>query len=113
VAIYNTMDERRREIAILRAIGARRFEVVATIVGEAAALTSAGALLGCAGGHLLILALAGRIQEISGLRPDPTRLLPEELGLFAVVSVVGALAGLIPAWKAYRTDVARNLAPRQ
>jgi putative ABC transport system permease protein len=37
---------------------------------------------------------------------------PEELWLLAVALAVGALAALIPAWRAYRTDVARTLASR-
>ena len=38
VAIYNTMNERRREIAIMRSLGARRLQILAIIVGEAALL---------------------------------------------------------------------------
>ena len=111
VAIYNTMNERRRELAIMRAIGAHRSTIFLSIVGEAAALTFAGAVIGLALGHLLIFLCAGYVESASGLRPDPLRVVPEELILLVVVTLVGGLAGLIPAWKAYRTDVAGNLTP--
>ena len=111
VAIYNTMSERRREIAILRAIGARRRFVVAAIVGESTALAFIGGVFGVLMAHLAMFLARDKIIEIAGLAVEPSRFLPIELLLVAAVTVVGALAGLIPALKAYNTDVARNLAP--
>ena len=111
VAIYNTMSERRREVAILRAIGARRMTVFGAIVGEAAALTLLGAIAGLILGHLLVLASAGRVEEAAGFVPEAFVFLPIEALVAAIVVAGGALAGLVPAWKAYRTDVAQNLRP--
>lgn len=111
VAIYNTMSERRREVAILRAIGARRRTVFGAIVGEAALLTLIGAVAGLVLGHLLVWASGGRVEEAAGFAPDPLTFLPAELLVVTVVVLGGALAGLVPAWKAYRTDVAANLRP--
>lgn len=111
VAIYNTMSERRREVAILRAIGARRMTVFGAIVGEAALLTLIGALAGLILGHLLVLASAGRVEEAAGFVPEAFVFLPVEAVVAAIVVAGGALAGLVPAWKAYRTDVAQNLRP--
>lgn len=112
VAIYNTMSERQVEIATLRAIGAHRRTVFGLVVGEAAMLSAAGALAGILLGHALTLALRGHLAEVAGLDLEPWRLLPAE-GLIVVgVVIAGALAGLIPAWKAYRTDVARSLSGR-
>jgi len=111
VSIYNTMNERRREIAILRAIGARRSTVMSAIVGEAAVLSFSGALAGLLLAHGLVAVVGPYIEQQAGFSPDPFRVLPLEIPLVAVVTIVGALAGVIPAWKAYRTDVATNLAP--
>ncbi len=111
VAIYNTMSERRREVAILRAIGARRMTVFGAIVGEAAALTLLGAIAGVALGHVLVLVSAGRVEEAAGFVPEAFVFLPIEALVAAIVVAGGALAGLVPAWKAYRTDVAQNLRP--
>ena len=111
VAIYNTMSERRREVAILRAIGARRRTVFGAIVGEAALLTLLGALAGVALGHLLVWASGPRVEEAAGFVPDALAFLPVELLVVVGVVAGGAVAGLVPAWKAYRTDVAANLKP--
>ena len=111
VAIYNTMNERRRELAILRAIGAGRMTVLAWIVGEAAALCLAGGLLGLLLAHGLMWGVSGYVESISGLRIDPLHVLSIEFLILAVVALAGALAGLVPAAKAYRVDVARNLSP--
>lgn len=110
-SIYNTISQRRREFAILRALGARRATVFAVIVAEAAAI----ALLGSVGGYgvFFIILTSARIivREQTGVvlnlwQGDPM------LWLTPVIMVsVGMLAGLIPALKAYRTDVAENLAP--
>lgn len=111
VAIYNTMNERRRELAIMRAIGAHRATIMGTIVAESTTLAVLGGTAGVLLGHLLLFLLAEHLAEEARLLVDPLRVLPEELLLLGLVALVGALAGLLPALKAYRTDVARNLAP--
>jgi putative ABC transport system permease protein len=111
VAIYNTMNERRRELAILRAIGATRATILAWIVGEAAALCLAGGLLGLLLAHGLMWGVSDYVESVSGLRIDPMHVLPMEFLMAAIVTVAGAVAGLVPAAKAYRVDVARNLSP--
>jgi putative ABC transport system permease protein len=111
VAIYNTMNERRREIAIMRALGARRLTIVSVIVGESALIGGLGAFLGIGMGHLFLFLARERITEISGIDLDPFQLIWEELAVFAGVFLLSAVAGLLPALKAYLTDVAQNLAP--
>jgi putative ABC transport system permease protein len=125
VALFNTMNERRREIAILRAIGARRGSVLAQVVGEATAIGVAGGLVGLLLCHLLIRVLSGSIAEASGFTPTAfgwTPLFtaegagvgsgpPAEVAVLVGVFVVCALAGLLPAISAHRTDVASNLVP--
>ncbi len=111
VAIYNTMNERRREIAILRALGARQRSVMAIVLGESMLLALVGALMGIAMGHGLVWALASRVEQAAGFRPDALTVWPGEPLLLIVVGAVGALAGLLPAWKAYRTDVRTHLSP--
>lgn len=110
-SIYNTINERRREFAILRALGARRSTVFSAIVFEAAAIAALGALLGFAvyavilgGAAIVVRAQTGVVLEV--FRYDAVLILTP-LGMVAL----GALAGILPAIKAYTTDVADNLAP--
>jgi putative ABC transport system permease protein len=109
VAIYNTMAERRTEIATLRAIGAGRRFVFAMVLGEATMLAAAGGLFGILLGHGLILILGPYLNGVAGLSLHPWRLIAGELIVLGVVIGVGAIAGLLPAWRAYRTDVASSL----
>jgi len=110
-SIYNTMNERRREFAILRALGARRSTVFSAIVLEASTITTLGALLGFLvyGGILSAAFVIVRAQTgvvLDAFRFDPA-LWMTPVGMI----LLGALAGLVPAFKAYRTDVASNLTP--
>lgn len=110
-SLYNTMNERRREFAILRSLGARKRTVFAAIVLEATAITFLGTLLGylvygaiLGAAFVIVKAQTGVVLEV--FRLDPVLWLTP-LGMLAV----GAVAGLVPAFKAYRTDVAANLVP--
>ncbi len=108
-SIYNSMNERRRQIAILRALGARRSTVAATIVLEAMAIAALGSVLG-------MLVYAGILQGVGLILRQQTGVVLEVFAYQAVLwwaplGMIGlsALAGLVPAIKAYRTDVAANL----
>ena len=110
-SMYNSMSARRRDLAILRALGARRRTVFAAIVLEAATIAAAGVLLGYAVYLAILTGAASVIRAQTGVVLDP--LAPDPVLLWAPVALIalGALAGVVPAIKAYRTDVAASLAP--
>lgn len=110
VAIYNTMNERRREIAIMRSLGARRWQILGIIVGEAAMLSGVGAVLGLAVCHGAALVLRGPVEDQTGVYLDWLLFRPWELWLVLGVTGLGAVAGLLPAVKGSMTQVADNLA---
>lgn len=110
VSIYNSMAERRREIAIMRALGARRRTVFAIILTESILLCAAGGGLGLALGHTLVFAAAPVVEARAGIVLEPFAFEPLELVLFPALLVLASLVGFIPALTAYRTDVARALA---
>jgi putative ABC transport system permease protein len=110
-SIYNSMNERRRQIAIMRALGARRATIAGTVVLEAGAIAVLGSVVSFAV-YGAIMAIAGTvIQAQTGVVLDP--LVPHPVLIWAPLGLIGlgALAGIVPAWKAYQTDVATNLAP--
>lgn len=109
VAIYNTLAARRRELAILRILGARRRTLFGMLVAEAALLSAVGGLLGACAGHGVVAATAAVIEQSAGFRPSAWVLLPEEGIAFLLVVVAGAVGGLLPAVAAYRADVASSL----
>jgi len=111
VAIYNSMSARRRDIAILRSLGARRRTVFGAVVLEAAAIGCLG-MVAAFGVYLVIATgVAAVIRAQTGVVLDPWVFDRVMLWAPAGMIVLCALGGLVPAWVAYRTDVAMNLSP--
>jgi len=110
-SIYNSMNERRREIAILRALGARRSTIVSAIILEAAAIAALGMLAAFAGYFAIMTAVTSIVRAQTGVLLNPSAF--HNVMVWAPLAMIGlsALAGIIPAMKAYRTDVAENLTP--
>lgn len=111
-ALLTTLSERRREMAILRSVGARPRTVLGLLVLEAAALTITGIVLGVLLLYAIIAALreaaAGRFGLFLGLGPPS----PAELAALAAIFVAGLLVGLVPAWLAYRRSLSDGLTIR-
>ena len=111
VAIYNSMASRRRDIAILRALGAGRLFLFGAIVLEATAIGAIGMALSFAAYAGIVSAVAVIIQDQTGVLIETFAYSPVMLWAPAGMIALCAVCGLLPAWKAYRTDVAENLAP--
>jgi putative ABC transport system permease protein len=110
-SIYNSMNERRREIAILRALGARRRTIFCSVVFEAAAIAGVGMAFAFLVYSIIVTGVAAVLQAETGVVLNPFH--PHAIMFWAPIGMilVSALAGFIPAIKAYRTDVAAHLAP--
>jgi putative ABC transport system permease protein len=110
VSIYNSMADRRREIAIMRALGARRGTVFSIVLAESVLLCVGGGLLGVLLGHGLVLFASPLVAARSGIVIDPFRFEWMEVILLPSLILLAALIGVVPGMTAYRTDVARTLA---
>lgn len=111
-ALLTSLNERRREMAILRSVGARPWHVFALIIGEAGFLTLIGALAGMALLHLALIAGQPVIESQFGIFVPlgwPTN--HEWILLGAMVSA-GFLVGAIPSYRAYRLSLADGLSVR-
>ena len=110
VAIYNSMSERRRDIAVMRALGARRDTVTAIILLESGLIAVVGGLAGWLIAHVGIWVASGRIEEQTGVQAGLLTFTPYEWLVLPLVIGLSLIAGLLPAAAAYRTDVSSNLA---
>ena len=110
-SIYNSMNERRREIAILRALGARRLTVFGVIVLEAAAIAALGMALAFVFYAVIVVVASNIIRAQTGVVIDPLELHRIMLTAPLAIIALAALCGIFPAIKAYRTDVASSLSP--
>jgi putative ABC transport system permease protein len=111
VSIYNSMSDRKRDIAVMRALGARRDTVLAIILLESLLIAVGGAIAGWLLAHLGIFAAGGFIEERTGVQVGFLTVTQTELWVIPLVLGLAALAGLLPAFVGYRTDVAKNLNP--
>lgn len=112
VALLTSLNERRREMAILRAVGARPSQIFTLVLGESVTLALAGAVCGL---WLLqgALWLAGPVLEARlGLTIAAWPPSNHELMLLVAVLGCGFVAGMIPAWRAYRYSVADGMTLR-
>jgi putative ABC transport system permease protein len=111
VSIYNSMSERRREIAIIRALGAPAAVVFQIIVIEAATICFIGGLAGLAASHLTVLFGRAAIHAMTGVVIGPAWPGLQDLALLGGAILIGILSSLIPAVSAYKTDIATNIRP--
>jgi putative ABC transport system permease protein len=139
VSIYNSMSERRHEIAVIRAMGASRGAVLSIVLLESIILSVGGGVLGWLMGHALIGAASPVVEQRTGVSPvveqrtgvavgffelapgiDIAWLLGSnlqsewlvwspELLLVPALVVLAVVVGFLPALSAYRTDVAASL----
>ncbi len=111
VSIYNSMSERKQEIAVMRALGARRLTVMSIILLESILLSLGGGVLGLVFGHLLIGGMGPWISEYTGIVVSSFSVQIAEIYLIPGLVVLASIVGFLPAAVAYKQDVATSLAP--
>jgi putative ABC transport system permease protein len=127
VSIYNSMSDRKHEIAIMRSLGAGRGTVMTVVLLESLMISLIGGVVGWLAGHALIGLASGKIEEESGVVVSAFDLAPEmpelsyllgealtpnisvEIWLIPILIALAIIVGFLPAVSAYRTDVAEAL----
>ena len=110
--LLSSLNERRREMAILRSVGARPAHVFALIIGEAFGLTLAGVLAGVALLYAILLSIRQPVEHHFGIHLAQAGLSSHELLLLALVLLAGLLVGILPGYRAYRLSLADGLSIR-
>ncbi len=108
--ILSTLNERRREIAVLRAIGARGRHVVMLIVLETLLVVTAGCVLGVGMLYALLAAARPVVARRFGVDLASTWLDSTQLGIIAMVIGTAVLVALVPGFIAYRRSIQDGLA---
>ncbi len=111
-SILSSLNERRREMAILRSVGARPWQIFALLTAEAVIFTVTGCALGVALLYGALVTLRPWLEREYGLFLAVTPLSPYDLTLLALIVGAGVLIGLIPAYRAYRNSLADGLTVR-
>jgi putative ABC transport system permease protein len=110
VALTQALDERRYDLAIMRALGASRGTIAAVLLCESVLLAAVGLVVGVACAHLVAANIGALLPAAAPLEAGAGVFRPEEWAVAALALGVGIIATLIPAWRAYRLDVAATLA---
>jgi putative ABC transport system permease protein len=111
-AILTSLNERRREMAILRSVGARPWHIASLLILEAFSLALAGVLLGVLLLYLGIAGAQGYVQAHYGLYLPLNAPSPYEWSLLGAILAAALLMGCIPAWRAYRQSLSDGLSIR-
>ena len=109
-ALYGSLRSRRGDLAMLRCLGATRGELFLALLSEGLLLSVAGITLGYALAHGAMGLLGAWLEASRGVALSPSLWVDGETALLAVLLLVSAISAAIPAYQAYRTDVARTLA---
>ena len=109
IALYNSLKERKYDLAILRAIGASRIQLLFLIFLEGIMLTFLGAVLGILLGHTFLWVVISQNDQGVVSNLQAWIFLKEELWVLGYALGVGLLASIIPAWSAYQTSIAKQL----
>ena len=109
VSIYNSMSDRRRDIAVMRSLGARRATVMTIILLESILLSLGGGVAGFLLGHGLIGLASPWIVAQTGVSIGLFQFALPEVFLIPGLIVLASFVGFLPAMSAYGTDVAKAL----
>jgi putative ABC transport system permease protein len=110
IALLNALEDRRYDLAVMRMLGASRAKLMGLLLLEGAVLSLLGGIAGILLGHLLAEALGAALQAAQQPAVTGWAWQARELWLLALAVGVGLAAALLPAWRAYRTEVAPVLA---
>ncbi|MEM7611645.1 MAG: FtsX-like permease family protein [Pseudomonadota bacterium] len=109
-ALYSSLRARRSDLAMLRCLGATRWELLICLLLEGLLLSAMGIALGFAVGHGAIEMLGNWLEATRGVSLTGWTWIAAETYLLFGLLCVSIIAAAIPAYQAYRTDVARTLA---
>ena len=109
IALTSALERRRDDLAILRCLGAPPRWILAQVILEGVLITAVGTLLGLALGHLAVELLGAALPQARDLGLTGALFLIDEAWLALGALLLGALAALPAGWRAYRSDVAKQL----
>lgn len=111
IALFNTLKERKAEFALMRVNGAKRRQLLLVVLYESMLLCIVGYLFGTILGRVGIILLSKASESDFKLGFNPMEIIWEKEGLlFGLTLLVGLIAALIPAIKAYTLNISKTLA---
>ena len=110
IALFNSLKERKYDLAIMRSMGASRLKLFTTIVVEGGTMTFLGSVLGLALGHGVLIVMSSTLEEAQKAGINGFIFYPQEWVILLASVLLGIVCALLPAVQAYRTDISKVLA---
>ncbi|MCC5910317.1 MAG: ABC transporter permease [Clostridiaceae bacterium] len=104
ISLMSSMAERRKDVAVMRMLGASKNKVLTIVILEAVVITVIGILIGIIGGHTLAHWIGRHLQHAAGIYVNALQYWQGEGITVITVLMLGLLSGLIPALTVYRTE---------
>ena len=111
-AILTSLNERRREMAVLRSVGARPRHIFALLIAEAGLLAASGVAAGIGLTYLLLFVGRPLLEKRSGIFVTVTGLSQTDIAILGGIIIAALLMGLLPAFRAYRNALSDGLQVR-
>jgi putative ABC transport system permease protein len=111
-AILTSLNERRREMAVLRSVGARPRHIFALLIAEAGLLAALGVAAGIGLTYLLLFVGRPLLEKRSGIFVTVTGLSQTDIAILGGIIIAALLMGLLPAFRAYRNALSDGLQVR-
>lgn len=111
-ALLTSLNERRREMAILRSIGARPLHIFILIIGEAMAITLLGIGLGILLLYGLLMLAKPLVLSMFGFYLTIGAISAYEALLLGIIFLAGTIIGIVPGWRIYRYSLADGMTVR-
>ena len=110
INLFNAMNERKYEMALIRTIGATRFQLSSMIILESLILTLLGFGLGLLFSRFGVMFVSSLMEESINYNLSSIKILSEELWLLVLSVILGILSSLIPAIQVYKMNISKILA---
>lgn len=110
IALYNSLKERRYDLAIMRSMGASKSRIFFSVLLEGALLTFLGTCFGLIIAHGVLFGVETGLEQAQKTGVNGMAFYPEEGIILAASLLLGIVCALLPALQAYRTDISKVLA---
>ncbi|RCL69268.1 MAG: ABC transporter permease [Cryomorphaceae bacterium] len=110
INLFNSMRERKYEMALIRTLGASRSQLSVMVIFESLILTISGFLLGLLVSRLGVMFVSSLMEESLNYSLSSLYILNEEFWLLGLSILIGLISSLIPAIQVYKMNISEILA---
>ena len=110
INLFNSMRERKYEMALIRTLGASRFQLSTMIIFESLVLTISGFILGLLFSIFVVMFVSSLMEESINYNLNSLKILNEEYWLLGLSVLIGVVSSLIPAIQVYKMNISKILA---